>query len=365
MPSKIQGPNPFIQLSQTPGHRGALFRLGEVFLGQVLDFHGKLEITLAAKGARFRAHTTLPLVPGNKYEFVVQQEQPRLILRVLDFDTSERSQFVRLWGLHAAARASFAKLLQNLLIMAKSSADVMQTEPALQQLHDLLPGLICSGSDSLNARWLTQQLSSFGLFWESKVARWLSGAGTGKAARLAATDLKGILLNLRQGLEKPDAGGINQELKALVAQSLEFVELQQRLNLLGGPDLGQLFWFIPGAEDQGLRSVEVFVEEPDKENEAPGRDQTTRLRLRVELSRLGPVEATVSMQQQDISCQLRLAQEPLVDWIRTKLPELRAALEECGFRVPFLECEAGNIQELPPSLMAQKATGSALLYVVV
>jgi hypothetical protein len=71
------------------------------------------------------------------------------------------------------------------------------------------------------------------------------------------------------------------------------------------------------------------------------------------------------MQQKDISCQLFFAQEPLADWIRSKLPELRAALEERGFRVPFLGCEAANIQELPPSLLAQKVTGSALLYVVV
>ena len=362
---RIQGHHSFVQPVDTPGHRGALFRPGEVFLGQVLECHGTAEVTLAAKGARFRAHTTLPLVPGNRYEFFVQQKQPQLILNVLDLDPSEPSRHLRLWSLHAASRASFARLLQNLISLAETYSDGKTVELALPQLRNLLPSLICSGSDSLNPRWLVQQQSSWGLFWENKVARWLSRQGAGSTAHLVAADLKGTLLGLMKRLEQPDVGGLDPELKAAVAQTLEFVELQQRLNLLGGPEPGQWFWFIPGAEDQGLHSAEVLVEDPGGESGRAGGDGVIRLRMRLELSRLGPMEAAVSLQQEKISCQLIVVEESLVGWIASKLPELNTALEACGFRVGFLGCEAGNIQQLPPVLLAQEAQSSALLYVVI
>ena len=365
MVNRIHGHHPLFHLSNSSIHRGALFRLGEVFWGKVLEHHSKAEVTIAAKGGLLKAHTTLPLVPGNRYEFFVQQEEPLLILRALDFDKSEPSRLLRLWGLHAASRASFARLLQNLVSATGTSSPGGQIELALQQLRDLLPGLICSGMDSLNAHWLAEQLSNLGLFWESKVARWLARQGPGRTAQLVAADLKGALLALQENLAQPQLGGLNQDLETAVAQTLRFVELQQQLNLLGGPELGQWFWFIPGIETQGMQSAEIFLEEPDQESGGPDRDGIIRLRLRVELSQLGPIEATMSLEQEKISCQLRVADKPLVGWISSKLPELNAALEERGFRVAFLGCEAGSVQQLPLFLLGQKGQESALLHLVV
>jgi hypothetical protein len=255
--------------------------------------------------------------------------------------------------------------MQNLIRVAETSAAGRQVELASQQLRGLLPGLICSGSESLNAHWLAKQLSGLGLFWESKVTRWLASQRSGRASQLVAADLKGILLGLMEKLDPPDVAGLNPRLKAMVAQALEFVELHQRLNLLNGPESGQWFWFIPGAERQGLHSAQVFVEEWGEESGGRDRGGTVRLKLRIELSRLGPMEASVSLRREKISCQLRVVEQSLASWISSRLPELNAALEERGFRVAFLGCEAGSIQEPPFNFLVQKGQGSTLLYVVV
>jgi hypothetical protein len=297
---------------------------------------------------------------------VVKQERPQVILQILAGENPISARLLRLWRLHVQGRALFARLMQELSSRTETVLAGGRDQHALRCLGDLVPALVCSGPQCLDHQWLTRQLSACGLFWENKVARWALRQQRPAPAQLLASDIKGSLLDLQRSVQVEEGVLPRHPLGDAVSRALAFVEQQQQFNALSGPGLGQWFWFIPGGANQHLYSAEIFIDEEQQgDTERGAGDGGFRLRLCVELSRLGPVEASLNLDRDRISCQLRVGEEALAQWLRPYLPALRSALEGRGFQVVSLGCDAGPIQRLPPCLAADQRLLSSLLHVVV
>ncbi len=359
----ILSPRSLLSVEQPSAPLRDLFHPGQVFWGRVLERLGDATVALSAQGTVVRAHTSLPLAIGSRYQFLVQQTEPRIIFQLVNPESPSSVHLVRLWESYAATRSSLAEFLGVLATAGSSSSLKGTAGEALSWLHRLLPTLIGKNAGLPDPSWLATQLSSAGLFWEQKVARWLATQGAEGSLALVKGDLKGTLLALKQALTRKGTGQAGGDLEAKMIGALESVELQQKLNLLLEADRGPWFWVIPDME--GLGTVEIFVTRDGEKDAESGGSPTFRLRLRLSPSRLGPVEAVLGLHQHTISCQLCVGDEALARWIESFLPLLRSGLEACGYRISFLGCEAGTIEDPPPGLKAIGETCPSLFHLVV
>jgi len=361
----IHSQSPLLNVDQPLAPLRDLFQSGQIFWGRVLERLDDTTVTLLARGTVIRAQTSIPLAIGSRYQFLVQQTEPRMIFQILNPASSPSVSLLRLWQSYAATRTSFTELLGSLAAAETSSliAGASESEKALLHLYQLLPTLVTKGGAGVEASWLATQLISSGLFWEHRVARWLQGERVDSPSDLERTDLKGALLALKESLARQGADLPLAPLQGKVNGALEFVELQQKLNLLLGAEQGPWVWVIPDMEGQG--PVEIYVARDGEERTGSREGSTFRLRLRLSPSQLGPLEAVLGLQQGTISCQLRVGDESLAQWIESFLPLLRSGLEASGYRISFLGCEAGTIDDPPPDLKALAAARPSLFHLVV
>lgn len=359
----IHSPSPLLNVDQPLAPLRDLFQSGQIFWGRVLERLGDTTVTLLARGTVIRAQTSIALAIGSRYQFLVQETEPRMIFQVLNPESSPSVSLLRLWQSYAASRTSFTELLGSLAAAETSAPISAAPEEALLHLYQLLPTLVSKSGASAEASWLATQLASSGLFWEHKVARWLQGERAGSPSNLERTDLKGALLALKESLTSQGTTLARADLQAKVNGALEFVELQQKLNLLLAAEQGPWVWVIPDMEGWG--PVEIYVAGDGEERTGRDGNSTFRLRLRLSPSRLGPLEAVLGLRQDTISCQLRVGDESLAQWIESFLPLLRSGLEASGYRISFLGCEAGTIEDPPPGLKAIAAACPSLFHLVV
>jgi Flagellar hook-length control protein FliK len=359
----IHSQSPLLNVDQPLAPLRDLFQSGQSFWGRVLERLDDTTVTLLARGTVIRAQTSIPLAIGFRYQFLVQQTEPRMIFQVLNPESSPSVSLLRLWQSYAATRTSFTELLGSLAAAGTSSSITGAPEEALLHLYRILPTVVTKGGAGVEASWLATQLTSSGLFWEHKVARWLQGERADSPSNLERADLKGALLALKESLTTQGTNLARADLQARVNGALEFVELQQKLNLLLAAEQGPWVWVIPDMEGRG--PAEIYVARDGEERTGSGGGSTFRLRLRLSPSRLGPLEAVLGLQQDTISCQLRVGDESLAQWIESFLPLLRSGLEASGYRISFLGCEAGTIEDPPPGLKAIAAASPSLFHLVV
>jgi len=358
----IPSQSPLLNVDQPLAPLKDLFQPGQIFWGRVLERLDDTTVTLLARGTVIRAQTSLPLAIGSRYEFLVQQTEPRMIFQVLNPESSPSVSLLRLWQAYAAIRTSLPELLGSLAAAGKSSPITGAPENVLLHLYELLPTLVSESGGDVEASWLATQLTSSGLFWEHKVTRWLQGERVDSPSNLVRGDLKGALLAVKESLARQGPNVALGDLQARVNGALEFVELQQKLNLLLAAEQGPWFWVIPDMEGRG--TVEIYVARDAEERTGSG-GSTFRLRLRLSPSQLGPLEAVLTLHQNTISCHLCVGDESLARWMESFLPLLRSGMEASGYQVSFLGCEAGTIEDPPPGLKAIAETCPPLFHLVV
>ena len=358
----VHSQSPLLNVDQPLTPLKDLFQTGQIFWGRVLERLGDTTVSLLARGTVVRAQTSLPLAIGSRYQFLVQQTEPRLIFQVLNPESFPSVSLLRLWQAYAATRISLPELLESLAAGGKFSSITGTPEDALLHLYELLPTLVSKSGGDVEASWLATQLTSSGLFWEHKVSRWLQGERLDSPSTLVRGDLKGTLLALKESLTRQGANPALGDLQAKANGALEFVELQQKLNLLLAAEQGPWFWVIPDMEGRG--TVEIYVARDAEERTGSG-GSTFRLRLRLSPSRLGPLEAVLTLHQTTISCQFCVGDESLARWMESFLPLLRSGMETSGYRVSFLGCDAGTIEDPPPGLKAVAETCPSLFHLVV
>jgi hypothetical protein len=204
---------------------------------------------------------------------------------------------------------------------------------ALKDLNQLFPAIVFRTPGKEDSGWLLQNLLTGGLFWENKVARFLSGGKKVAWRRIAARDLKGSLIALgrqigsAEGNQQPNAA-----LKLKVEQCLELIEKDQFLNLSSVREGLGWIWFIPGSDEFGFHGGEVLV--PSRQ-----RGAGTRFALRVDLSRLGELEAAVTVINRKVDVRIFLQETETVHLVTRNLNLLAQGLKTAGLIPGSIGCE--------------------------
>jgi hypothetical protein len=203
----------------------------------------------------------------------------------------------------------------------------------LKNLDRLFPALVYRGPGQDDPTWFSRNLLMGGLFWESKIARFLGGEKKGSWNRIATRDLKGVLVTLEKHLRaEEDVHQSHSALRLGVEQCLDLIERDQFRNLVPLREELGWFWFIPGSEEQGFRWGEVLLRQNEK-------NEGSHFSLFMDFSRLGTVEAFVSISHRVVDLRILLEDAEALKLVSQYLHLLEQGLQRVGLIMGSLRCE--------------------------
>jgi hypothetical protein len=314
--------------------KDVVFRPGEILKGTVIGRLRDGRFMVVAKGRPFEAVSNLNLIQGDRRLFQVQSDEGRIALKLLDEELPRLQASSHRTGIPTTRiRSRIITTLSELVKAQRFRGLAPGVSAALKDLNQLFPAIVFRAPGKEDSGWLLQNLLTGGLFWENKVARFLSGGKKAAWNRIAARDLKGSLIAL--GRQISSAEGNQQTDAALrlkVEQCLELIEKDQFLNLSSVREgLGWL-WFIPGSEEFGFHGGEVLV--PTRQKGAG-----IRFALRADLSRLGELEAAVTVINRKVDVRISLQDTETVQLVTQNLNLLAQGLKRAGLIPGSIGCE--------------------------
>jgi hypothetical protein len=354
----IISPKPALQ--GRPARPAIRFVPGEIFRAVVVESNKGGEVLLEGRGARFQALTTRPLQQGRLHLFQVRAVGERVLLNVVDSHAAEKTSAVRLWASGRPLRTQLGKTLVSIARGAGNEKLDAPLKQGLELLHNRLPALVFKGPEVDGTHWLARQLKQSGLFLESLAARQLlEGAGT-PLKDLAANDLKGLLLSIKNLLAQSDAPPkLTGELAEQVDRALRIIEMDQLLNLASPKEGLGWFWYIPGHTEDGFHGGEAFVRKPEA-----GEDELF-FSLSLDFTELGRIDFSVSYASSSLGLRILVEDEDKALYVTRRLEELRAGLEEAGFEIGTMVCRERQEDDPEWSPFADSAGISGALDVVI
>lgn len=344
------GQTRIIQPGETRGTSKGVppFKPGDRIQGTVVQRLPGGDVLLYAGRRRFQAHATAPLREGGRYHFKVLTPGPRMELKVLNREQpTRRASPLFLWASARKGRRPLGALLKEIAMINVRGRQAPALKRALDPLKSVLPALVYRGSERAIPRWLSQAFVSSGLFWESKLARFLMRGGGQNPPEWLTKDLKGILLSLEKALMEGESSKSQGFMLARAREALQFIEQDQLLNLASIRDGLGWYWFIPGLEEEGFQRGEVFSKGHKK-------GEGITITLLLQLSHLGLIKVDLSQFEKKIHVRILAKEEKTVECIDRRLQELKKGFEERGMSPGFLNCEVDrdlDLEDIPVAWM--------------
>ncbi len=325
-------------------------RPGEILRGTVIGRLRAGRFIVVAKGRPFTATSTLNLNEGDSRIFQVQSAGSRIELKLLDEEFPLLQRSSRRLGIPPQKiRNRMVSTLAELIRARRFKGLAPGVSATLRDLNQLFPAIVYRAPGREDTGWLLHNLLMGGLFWENKVARFLSGQKKTSWNRLAASDLKGSLTALRQQIRAEEGAHRSYEaLRLNVEQCLELIEGDQSLNLSSVQEGLGWMWFIPGSEEGGFGGCEVLVQSSQEEAEC-------RFSVRVALSRLGEIEARVSMRDRNVDIRILLTDVDTLQFVSQNADLLAQGLKAAGMIPGTIHCQLRD--QAPPGSVPREKEG--------
>ncbi len=313
---------------KNPAGEKLTLKAGEVFRGQVARDYGKGEVLIHFRGNAFRAFTNLSVKEGEQYDFRVSIPAGKNSLPILTAAPARVSARVA----HQGAEA-ISGLLSELAIASRLTGLSPRASGLLRNLTRSISAFIYRDQGGDPSAWVSRILTEGGLFWEGKVARYLTQGTRGNWRARLGNDLKGMLLEVQKSLrsESQDLPEIHS-IASRVDEALDFIQkiqLENREFLREGASC----FFVPGRPEEGFEKAELYIRR-NKE------DKEIRFSMSLDFSLLGLVEVTASIQEPGISARFDVADEKRAELVRENLPLLESALRGKGLIPGRIVCLA-------------------------
>ncbi|MBW1803961.1 MAG: hypothetical protein JRJ85_24915, partial [Deltaproteobacteria bacterium] len=229
--------------TRSPLPDGVKLKPGNVFTGTVVQKFNDGRVMVTFGGKPFLAHTTLDLIKGQPHRFQVKTMNPHIELKVLDGKPHAALSPIQIWASTKHLRGKLSGILTDLANARDVRTLKPETSQTLNSLSRLLPAAVYSRPGNDDARWLSGLLPGSGLFWESKIARYLQGDKASHWNNIWMKDLKGILLSLNRSVSAKGTEESNLQFMAQhVKDALHLIEQDQFFNLSTIKDGLGWFW---------------------------------------------------------------------------------------------------------------------------
>ena len=285
----------------------------------------------------------MPLAEGETHFFRVRSVGEKILLSVVDKSIREGFFPRDFTAAGRAMRGKLAELLAEILAARDLRTLSEESRQDLETLSRLFPALVYEEPQQGDGKWLSQSLLACGLFWEHKVLQSLIAGKGAQWKTMVGRDLKGLLLSLLESLEKEPAGeNQGKGLADKLGQAVTLLEKHQSMNLAAFGEGWGWYWFIPGRESGGLKNAELFGKKFDRRG-------VYHLYLSIDLTRLGQMDAEVSLKGSSVEIRFLLDDAEKARLSAENLESLEAGLNAVGLRLGQAIFEVRGQEDLPPS----------------
>ncbi len=334
---------------QTKGNILPPLSVGEIVKAKVVEQFGDRNVLILLKGKRIVADSALMHNKGDRVKALVEQVQPRVILRVVGNHTSpsliirENIGFYRLnpTGLidffNEANRIFSQKDLGNLFsLLGKQNVTA---------LLKMVQSLTLSQS-TLKADFFKGYIYNLGYLMEKELGGALTRKfGKASAVKKASHNLKGLLLALKNKLhglttDKKNHGMekllrfVDLSLKSIEAHQISNVVLQERDNVY--------FFNIPMLFPDGTGLAEVFLEFDDGNSKEGGPQKNCKMVCMFTMDALGDIVVETTIENRKLKCEIHCQDQTICDFIISFLPEIKERLDAAGYEASYVTCVIGK-----------------------
>lgn len=317
---------------ETRNNITAPLKQGAIIKGAVQERLKNGEFIISSGGKDFRAHSSLTLKVGQKYDFHVLSVKDRVELRVIEGESPVTGNIA---GFISSANTIGQKLTQALSsVMHLPSIKNLpaQVSGLMDKLHEILKHPISAKDIPQIVSWVTKNIQGSGIFWEAKLLHLIMGKKGEAPKEMADQDIKAILLNILKSVEKnmEEKDGV-KSLFINIKDALNLIEQEQVMNLDSvRNDIG---WFVnlPFIDKDDFLSSELFIK---KEKEGG-----LHFSIFLDMTFTGRMNIDTLFLNETASILINVENEKTKEFIIENGHELEEAFKKAGFITGKIRCE--------------------------
>ena len=303
----------------------------EIVKGKVLRSLSIDNAILLIKGSKVTARTSLPLKEGSVLSLKVKETSPVPSLKPIGIQF-RKSNAVNISSIISALKEDLWK---------STFENIFHTLPKGESsfFREFITHLTLRSFSKSSPELLKTIIDGSGFVWERKLLGLLlsNAISAENLNKLTNRDLKGLAARLLS---------LNQRNEGLENPLNKFVSAITNIQLFNGLEIGQegkIFLPIPVQFPDGHFTVgRLLIHLPEQEKyEGTGRKISKnlfRITFFLELSRLGPIRADLTVNNKEITGSFFLTNDKARLIIEDKLNFLVGSLEGRGFKVQSIEC---------------------------
>ncbi len=290
------------------------FTQGETLQGYVVKNLSPTSAIVRMRGLEMAANTPKPLAEGQQIMVKVEQLKPQFIVSLLTFDTPLKEKTSALLRMYLPSAALAGATLEELMVLMKDMPPAVWRGTGLEKMLDT----IAKSAKKPEADKNIFQL--MGLFHESEVANGKKGENLKKSLMLAQ-------INLEKLVEK-HPGQYREALKK-VNDALGNIELRQLINSQDNKEVKN--WQFPYWNGEQLDTARLYVERDEAGNKRAKNEETVRLTILMQMSRLGQLRVELLAFKGRIEGTIYAQTDGAVMEMEKHLNEVEKVLGEAGF----------------------------------
>ncbi len=290
------------------------FTQGETLQGYVVKNLSPTAAVVRMRGLEMAANTPKPLAEGQRIIVRVEQLKPQFIVSLLPFDTPLKEKTAALLRMYLPSAALAGATLEELMALIKDMPPAAWRGTGLEKMLDT----IAKSAKKPEADKNIFQL--MGLFHEGEVARGQKGENLKKSLMLAQ-------INLEKLVEKHP----EQYRAALkkVNDALGNIELRQLINSEDCKEVKS--WQFPYWNGGQLDTARLYVERDEQGNKRSKNEETVRLTILLQMSRLGELRVELLVFKGRIEGTIYSQSDGAVMEMEKHLHEVEKILGDAGF----------------------------------
>lgn len=232
-----------------------------------------------------------------------------------------------------------------------------QTMALVKKMKELVSSFTLRSEQTFDESTVKNLVRDSGLMWESKLKDLAVGLPEKKSVltqeqtvKLIENDMKALALK-GAGLEDGVKHSVSETLKTFT----ESIEKMQVLNSQSSDDSGKYLLPLPYVHEGNIRFGQLLIDLDNKKTkEGEGKDRIIRVAFILDMSRLGPIQAGVSLYKKSLSGEFLVGNAEVKTMVDEALPGLVDELALKGYSVKKMECRLTDPATLADTNLVDK-----------
>lgn len=235
--------------------------------------------------------------------------------------------------------------------------ETAQTMALVKKIKDLVSSFTLRSEQPFDESTVKNLVRDSGLMWESKLKDLATSLPDKKGAltpeqavKLIENDVKALALK-GMGLEDGVKHNVSETLKTFT----ESLEKMQMLNSQASDDSGKYLLPLPYVHNGHIRFGQLLIDLDRKQSKAgEEKDRIIRVAFILDMSRLGPIQAGVSLYKKSMSGEFLVGNAEVKALVDEALPGLVDELAQKGYTVKKMECRLTDPEALAGMNLVEK-----------